>query len=102
MQKHFREKETERELKKENTKKKYNIKCNTKPSKFWKVIFCDNNNRVIKKIEFLDTGTNFMKHQTFRTKIFLEKVAKKLKTMANIIPIMCNYPKNRDMRDTNS
>ena len=60
-QKHCRKKETERHFqgaivntqtqtqkKKKNGKKEYNKKCHTKPYKFEKVIYCDNNNRMIK------------------------------------------------------
>lgn len=34
--------------KKKTGKKEYNKKCHTKPYKFEKVIYCDNNNRMIK------------------------------------------------------
>lgn len=59
-QKHCRKKETERHFqgaivntqtqtqKKKTGKKEYNKKCHTKPYKFEKVIYCDNNNRMIK------------------------------------------------------
>ena len=62
-QKHCRKKETERHFqgaivntqtktqkkkKKNPGKKEYNKKCHTKPYKFEKVIYCDNNNRMIK------------------------------------------------------
>lgn len=37
-----------RKKKKKTGKKEYNKKCHTKPYKFEKVIYCDNNNRMIK------------------------------------------------------
>lgn len=43
-----RKRKRKKKKKKNPGKKEYNKKCHTKPYKFEKVIYCDNNNRMIK------------------------------------------------------
>ena len=43
-----RKRKRKRKKKKNPGKKEYNKKCHTKPYKFEKLIYCDNNNRMIK------------------------------------------------------